>query len=322
MSQSQGRRIFGLDLLRAIAIGLVLVTHAALFFEGFAPRRLMDVFVLGDVGVDLFFVMSGFLIGGILLRDLERGGSFRDVLRFWSRRWWRTLPNYYLFLALNAAACLWLVGDRFPSIPFLVFGQSILWPHPSFFSESWSLCVEEWFYLLFPALAFAGAGSLSRDRTYLASAVAVASASFAARAWFVLIGGRFGMLQHAAWLRFDSMMFGVLAAWIAVRWPGQWQKWCRPAAAAGLALLMASVALRYRLSHTNVFTRFVYFDAAGLGVALLLPALSGWRTSAGRGAALVTAVSMYSYSIYLSTCCSERSWCRKWRGPRDGRLPG
>jgi peptidoglycan/LPS O-acetylase OafA/YrhL len=300
MSQPHERRIFGLDLLRAIAIGLVLVTHAARFFEGMAPRRLMEALVLGDVGVDLFFVMSGFLIGGILLRDLERGASARDLLRFWSRRWWRTLPNYYLFLALNAAAGLWLLGDPFPSKAYLVFGQSMLWPHPSFFSESWSLCVEEWFYLLFPALAFAGTASLSKDRSYLMSAVAVASASFAARAWFVFVGDcRLGMAQHAALLRLDSMMFGVVAAWIAARWPDRWRESCRPAAVAGLLLLAAGLALRFRLSQWSAFTRFAYFDVVGLGVALLLPSLSGWRSAGGRAAAMVTGASIASYSMYL-----------------------
>ena len=100
MSQSARQRIFGLDLLRAIAIGLVLLCHITPFFVfPLAPGWFAEVSALASLGVDLFFVLSGFLIGGILLRDLDRGASFRSLVAFWSRRWWRTLPNYYLFLA-------------------------------------------------------------------------------------------------------------------------------------------------------------------------------------------------------------------------------
>src|ERR1039458_8648984 len=85
------RRNFGLDALRAAAIMMVLLCHmtGALKF-------------LGIYGVELFFVLSGFLIGDILIRSAARKGrfEFKDLTEFWTRRWFRTLPNYYWFLAL------------------------------------------------------------------------------------------------------------------------------------------------------------------------------------------------------------------------------
>jgi peptidoglycan/LPS O-acetylase OafA/YrhL len=296
---SETRRVFGLDVLRAIAIGSVMIGHARLFFWECGPRGLIDAFDLGDVGVDLFFVLSGFLIGGILLRDLEADASPLGLLRFWSRRWWRTLPNYYLFLALNTVVCVGLHGYRDSLKPYPAFMQAMSGGHP-FFGESWSLCVEEWFYFVFPAPAFAAAAVLRRGRGYLLAAVAVASASLAARAWMVLARDcPFATAQHATPLRLDSPMFGVVAAWLAARWPARWRAARRPAAAAGLALLAAGIALRVVLSEASVFARLAYFDVVALGVAALLPALSGWRVGTGKATTLVTSISIYSYSIYL-----------------------
>src|SRR5688572_4697894 len=84
-------RKIGLDLPRALAITLVLVSHFVKRCE-----------ILGFYGVELFFALSGFLIGGILYRDLAAspGWTFPRVKHFWFRRWWRTLPNYYLFLII------------------------------------------------------------------------------------------------------------------------------------------------------------------------------------------------------------------------------
>ncbi|HEX7914772.1 acyltransferase family protein, partial [Rudaea sp.] len=87
-------RRFGLDAWRALAILLVLVGHASFWF--LPLTRELDVwYSLAFLGVELFFVLSGFLIGGILI-DKFRSGSFH-LRQFWIRRWLRTLPNYFLF---------------------------------------------------------------------------------------------------------------------------------------------------------------------------------------------------------------------------------
>jgi peptidoglycan/LPS O-acetylase OafA/YrhL len=82
-------RSFGLDLLRAIAISLVLLAHFVKAFDK-----------LGFWGVELFFALSGFLIGKILWNSFNQNQyySFPLIINFWQRRWWRTIPNYWLFL--------------------------------------------------------------------------------------------------------------------------------------------------------------------------------------------------------------------------------
>ena len=93
-SHNPYRRNYGLDLIRSLAICLVLFAH----FTTKAPA-------CGVLGVELFFVLSGFLIGGILYQTLRNQDPihFRDIWLFWKRRWMRTLPNYYLFLAVAIA---------------------------------------------------------------------------------------------------------------------------------------------------------------------------------------------------------------------------
>jgi peptidoglycan/LPS O-acetylase OafA/YrhL len=85
------KRVFGLDLLRAAAILFVVIDHGNLLLPDL-PRKIADLFVFD--GVAIFFVLSGYLIGGILLDKLESGFNQHSLLDFWIRRWFRTLPNY------------------------------------------------------------------------------------------------------------------------------------------------------------------------------------------------------------------------------------
>ena len=92
-------RNFGLDLFRAFAILLVVLSHGKFLLnrtvlENFPYVKMLD-------GVDLFFVLSGFLIGGILLKSSSEGLNWPGVAHFWKRRLLRTLPNYYLILLLD-----------------------------------------------------------------------------------------------------------------------------------------------------------------------------------------------------------------------------
>src|ERR1700741_3248969 len=105
-------RIFGLDILRTLAILLVVFSHA-LRFAPVAPEthHLLELF-MGYTGVELFFALSGFLIGGILLRENETAISAKSIGKFWFRRWMRTLPAYYLVL----------LGT--PLLYMLVYGES------------------------------------------------------------------------------------------------------------------------------------------------------------------------------------------------------
>ena len=131
----------GLDFLRALDIVLVLNCHAVTAFGNPAEYRVLQ---LGGKGVDLFFVLCGWLLCMYLLRELIATGTF-VLRRFWFRRWLRTLPAYYAVLAFTFA---WQIakGNRDLCWSYWFFGQTYLTDLP-YFGVSWSLCVEEHFYL-------------------------------------------------------------------------------------------------------------------------------------------------------------------------------
>ncbi|MDD3772172.1 MAG: acyltransferase [Weeksellaceae bacterium] len=147
-------RIFGLDIVRAAAILFVILTHSG----NFIPRNWMFWYksLIYD-GVGVFFVLSGFLIGGILIKQIETYKfNFKSLLYFWSKRWSRTLPNYFLFLIILLILESF-INDNFQirqHLSYFIFSQNLTSSPPSFFLHSWSLSVEEWFYLVTPFLLF------------------------------------------------------------------------------------------------------------------------------------------------------------------------
>lgn len=152
--RTMNSRKIGLDYVRAAAILFVVICHYSVIFG--VPHR--TAYPLGVLGVELFFVLSGYLIGGIFVRDLWRAENkitFQFIRTFWIRRWLRTVPNYLLFLCVAASTKpTSVVWHSLPS--YLTFTQNLCWSISPFYSISWSLCIEEWFYLLFPLIAFMG----------------------------------------------------------------------------------------------------------------------------------------------------------------------
>ena len=117
---------------------------------------------LGLGGVELFFVLSGFLIGNILIKTFVHSDtfSFGDVRNFWVRRWFRTLPLYWLILTAEIVMynLLNLHSHEMSKAFFYFFLQNLWSPHPLyFFGEAWSLSVEEWFYLTLPVAMYLSA---------------------------------------------------------------------------------------------------------------------------------------------------------------------
>ena len=106
------------------AVAMVLFTHASfLFVPVVHDLSVFDPWWLpGQLGVELFFVLSGFLIGGILATEAERGDL--DVRQFWIRRWLRTLPNYYLFLVLNLVLERYATGAWPHAWSYVLFWQN------------------------------------------------------------------------------------------------------------------------------------------------------------------------------------------------------
>ena len=140
---SQNRHI-GLDLARSIAIILVLLSHSRFLAE--TPERYLFLTVGAKFGVELFFVLSGFLIGTVLLKQIEVGLNARLLSRFWLRRWFRTIPAYFFLLFF-----IWIFFAEVDLLYFF-FLQDLILGNWDIVPVSWSLVIEEWFYLVFPLL--------------------------------------------------------------------------------------------------------------------------------------------------------------------------
>jgi peptidoglycan/LPS O-acetylase OafA/YrhL len=259
--------------------------------------------LLGVLGVELFFVLSGFLIGGILIADFDKAPTLSALRHFWVRRWFRTLPNYFLFVGVNVLLALGL-GSQIPAITsYLVFLQSFSGPPPPFFVESWSLAVEEWFYLLMPVAALIGIRCLRLPlniSVLLVGVLAIAGVTMA-RSWYVAA-------YQPAWLlgirvitpmRLDACMFGVLGAWLLRYHPKLWAGFRRPGLLLGSCLLLVITLNIFDPEGGYFSMKTTGFTVLSLSALCFLPALEGWRASGGRMAAGTTRLSLWSYSLYL-----------------------
>ena len=180
----------------------------------------------GVLGVELFFVLSGFLIGNILIKTfISDDFSPVSISNFWIRRWFRTLPLYWLILTANIVLN-WVIGHsdiEIPKVLFYVFLQNLWHPHPlHFFTESWSLAVEEWFYLTLPITIFLAARVFkpsNRQMFLLRVFVGYLSVFLLARfinAFHPIYGqNQDAGIRKVVMFRLDAVMYGVLMAWLS-----------------------------------------------------------------------------------------------------------
>ncbi len=295
-------RVFGLDLLRCVAVLMVLVSHTRFMLRPLMPS-LQSLSIFGYLGVELFFVLSGFLIGGIVLRSFGDAPDRGTLVNFWIRRWFRTLPNYYLFLLVNLL--LWACdGHALRGLgSYAVFLQNLAWECPVFFNESWSLAIEEAFYLLFPSLLVL-ATLVRRERHFavMTSLGALFLFSTVARVLAVAAGHPTwdGDIRKVVVYRFDPLMLGVLGAFAKEAWPTVWQRGRSLGIALGTVLGAVVFWTYFALPrNSSFFARTFFFTITSLSVLCFLPALDAWRKASGFGAEAVRSVSLWSYSLYL-----------------------
>lgn len=213
-----GERILELDGLRGIAVALVILQHAfARPYLGYFARELGQpsarVLDMTWCGVDIFFVLSGFLIGGIIL---EHRGEDRFYPAFYARRTARIFPAYFLLVAL-AYIPLGQYGTHSGKVPllgYLSFTSNLYTSMGTAFSfwlrPLWSVSIEEQFYLLAPI----GLRLLHRRLIpWMLGAVIIGSAGLRTATLLGLVD-----LRANAWdftlTRLDGLALGVLAAWL------------------------------------------------------------------------------------------------------------
>ena len=290
-------RALELDFVRGIAILLALGWHfngitgvAALDFI-LAPGRL-----IGWAGVDLFFVLSGFLVGGLIFREFTQTGGFNGR-RFLIRRAFKIWPVLYLYLLLLIAT-----GHRSWD-SFLI--QCLLHVQNYFrtpLSQLWSLAVEEHFYLGFAALAtFAFAASARRSPRVIFGFVAIALivGCFLARLYAASMQLDPVSIQTLTHFRIDSLTAGVFLAYLHCFHETKFQKLTEPKAllfglALAIAVFDAFVPKHSFLGETVGFTLTYIGSAAFLLFCYGFAPLG--RFTLSRTIALI---GVFSYPIYV-----------------------
>lgn len=310
------QRNVGLDLVRAMAITLVLVSHATMLLGGHmneTARRLL-LYIGGFYGVELFFVLSGYLIGTLLIKlfDAHSGCPPKTALwHFWQRRWWRTVPTYLLVVVLNMTLLAGWLHQHPVEGRHLLFMQNLVSANFAMMPESWSITIEEWFYLTLPLVLSASVAWLGSKRSK-ASVILIALCSyvllFTALRWgWVLSQDPHwdrGVRKAVLW-RLDAIAWGCLIAWANYYHAATLARYRRAMALIGgvMALLGAGWLTHGLLNdHYSVVLKGGLFTLVSVGLALTLPifAAQGKRLIPWRVAQLgVSQLSIISYSLYL-----------------------
>jgi peptidoglycan/LPS O-acetylase OafA/YrhL len=307
-------RTYGLDILRAIAILLVLYSHCIPFLSSFVSAKILNIPIID--GVSIFFVLSGYLIGGIMIKTIERDGvSATGLLNFLSRRWLRTIPLYYFVLTLLIGLTMMskdISYIKFSSFYFFI--QNFDTSPPGFFTEAWSLSVEEWFYLSMPFLIFSliGIGKMNPKRAVLLAAVLLIIAITAIRI-FKFHDMNQENLKHyflsfsfQVITRVDSIMYGVLGAYLSFYHNDWWKKNKITGLCIGIGILLfyKLIFVVSPVSGKDITILKWYmvsnYTAISIAVLCLMPMFDSIKTGSGNVYKFFTFISLISYSLYLT----------------------
>jgi peptidoglycan/LPS O-acetylase OafA/YrhL len=287
------RRFFGLDLIRATAIGSVVYVHSAAMLtltgHDFLPSWLD--------GVELFFVLSGFLIGGLLIEIAERGPTARAWMIFMIRRWMRTLPVYFAVGIVLLALSSQVHEKLHHAMLYGTLTQNLAWPMPedNWLGVSWSLTIEEWFYLLFSAIFLLSARMLGRPGQWLALSVFLVLPLAARLAIPVQLD--FDLyVRKIVVLRLDAIAYGVVLARLYADQSRLFRAW-KLALIAGVSILAA--VYTWPLPFSPIVTRSIILNVTLIGWALCFPAALRLTKPHGFLGRCIVAVSRQSYAIYL-----------------------
>lgn len=294
------RREIELDFIRGIAILMVLIFHYRthnLLITSLVLNRIQG---FGWTGVDVFFILSGFLVGGLLMKEWQRTGSV-DSIRFLKRRAFKIWPGYYAFVFVAAVIHVRLLSSFFWQNLFNL--QDYI---PSSLAHTWSLAVEEQFYLSLAALFALWSARHWRPRTLLTTCIALSLSVEALRAFLCLHGHPVYFYAHT---RLDGLLLGVALAAIHTFWP----QWFHKLQQQRLLLLTIVAIGLWRLyvdrdayPEPDALSSPFLITFVDYAAAALLLLLYRRRPTHTRPYRLVALSGIYSYGIYLWHVSVER----------------
>lgn len=300
------QRNFGLDMLRAVSIWLVLCQHIK-----FSILDGLEGLKIGGVGVEVFFVLSGFLIGQILIRNLQRENSFKSIVNFWVRRWFRILPLYYLMLMVK----FFFIDDSIGgNVLYYIFFLQNNFYGIQFYAVTWSLVIEEWFYITLPIFLFV-AFKLSRKRVKTVVALFALFILFENIIRFIYVSKYdvpYSGVNGNVIFRLDSLFWGVLLAYVKMNFQSIYTKLSKvPVFITALLCFIGYIGLIRLLSDTDlgvngyIIPRTIGFSIFPMIIAFILPFFDS-KSSFSSHTFLrksfyyfITYTSLYTYAIYL-----------------------
>lgn len=308
MANEKTHRIFGLDLLRCIALFIVVKRHCRPILDSFIPVY-SDIKFLDPV--DVFFVLSGYLIGLQLIKLIEEKQTFNFSLvsLFLKRRWLRTLPNYFLFLGINIVLIYnGLIKGEINKflITYFVFFQNFFKPYDFLYWESWSLSIEEWFYLFFPLillfLFIIKPSFLKVKNLILFSILIFIIFSIIYRFYYLkfnVTGAYWDLyVRKLVVTRFDSIGLGLIGAYIKYYYSYFWLKWKNISFFIGSLFLLILSFNYIPPEKLNFLLQLFYYPILSLSILLLLPKLESLKNE-NIPYKPFEFVSKISFSIYL-----------------------
>lgn len=310
--QQNNQRIFGLDLVRATAITLVLLSHIYYLIDSSNPLLVSISGILGFTGVELFFVLSGFLIGTILLK-LFISDQFlaKELFAFLKRRWFRTLPAYYLVLLLNIVLAIYLGYAIEGWWKYFFFLQNFSSYEITFFTESWSLSIEEFAYILALITLYIGWKIVKKNKKqgFLMISLLVIVLFHVLRYVFYLNNPIEDMnawnltIKAIVIYRIDAIIIGFIVAWLNYYYASFLKKYCVYFFIVALHLFFLQFTvlnvLGVNINTNPVYFNVFYFTFSAFTLALSLPVFIYWETTNARTTRFIQFISKISYGMYL-----------------------
>jgi len=288
-------RAIELDFLRGIAIVAVMGYHFRSVDPGWMVVSIAQYpFThFGREGVNLFFTLSGFLVGGLLLRQYAEDGAI-DARRFIVRRIFKIWPAYYVLIAFHA------IAGRHPLNSFLVQNLTHLQNYlGTSISQTWSLAVEEHFYLLLPAVLLVFSRWRVGAHAMLAMLGGVCVFVLVIRS--IAVGdGRLEAAFAYTQYRIDSLLAGVMLAVIYWMKPELYRRLARRTSMLVAIVLLLAAWLGFALSHPALDESIGYtIQSAGFVALIVLTLEHAGAIRRMRWFRLVAWIGVYSYGIYL-----------------------
>ena len=310
--QISAKRFFGLDFLRALSISLLLFSHSSWIYNSSGILgKIQDA--SGFLGVELFIVLSGFLIGGMLYKQfLHENYTLKDAGLFVTRRLMRVLPSYYLVILIITIIYL-LFGFSVTEVwkyPLMI--QNFSSPIPAFFPESWSLPVKEMGYIFVVIILLVVSKTFikaSKQVLFLTVVIGLIAFTFLLKLYYDIHSAN---LQLRIWsftfrsvviYRIDSVLIGVLFGYFYNNYKEFIMSKRKLFLAVGLllflVLFLCIVVFKLRLTNASWFWNILCLPLVSTAICLFIPFLLNWKSPPQAIENGITFICNIAYSIYL-----------------------